>query len=93
MLAWLRERLTNMPASWITQVAHFAASYGIAMTFPEHRAALALGITVYAAFKEFFFDIEYERPEVSGGWSGGAVDFLFLAGGGILGAWISGGAR
>jgi hypothetical protein len=90
---WLRERLTNMPQSWITQIAHFAVMYGIAMTFPAHPYWLAAGIVGYAAWKEFYFDIRYELPAVSGGIRGGIVDFCFLSAGGLLGAWMAGGCR
>lgn len=85
---WLKEKLTNMPASWITQIAHFAVCYGIVRTFPGDKLWIAVGIVAYAFVKEFWFDIKFEKPKVSGGWPGGLIDFIFLASGGLLGAWV-----
>lgn len=31
----------------------------------------------YGLVKEFWFDLDYERPEVSGGFVGGLIDFTF----------------
>ncbi len=44
----------------------------------HHPKAIGTGVgIIFAAIKEFWFDIHFETPETSGGWSGGVRDFSF----------------
>jgi hypothetical protein len=73
--------ITNPTSDNLAQTAHALAGYGIALTaarFGTVPLLVVAGLFIaYAAIKEFWFDMHYETPEVSGGWSGGVKDFSF----------------
>ena len=71
--------LINPTYDQLAQYAHFFSAFSAALLFGWY----AIGVVViYAVIKEFWFDLKYETPEVSGGFSGGMMDATFL----ILGA-------
>ncbi len=64
--------ITNPTSDNLAQTAHALAGYGIALTaarFGTVPLLVVAGLFIaYAAIKEFWFDMHYETPEVSGGW-------------------------
>lgn len=81
--------LTNPTYDNLAQTAHALAGYAVVLTasqFGTKPLIVVAGLfVVYAAVKEFWFDIHYEKPEVSGGWTGGVKDFAFYMVGLIAG--------
>lgn len=80
----------NPTFNQLAQAAHAFAAYSIIFTIGEKighwEAFAAMGLlVVYGLGKEFWYDIKYERAEVSGGWSGGLEDFSFYMIGGLIG--------
>lgn len=73
----------------LAQAAHALAGYGIALTAArfgtQPLVVVSILFVVYAAAKEFWFDVKYERPEVSGGLLGGVKDFAFYIAGLVAG--------
>lgn len=86
---------TNPTYDNLAQTAHALAGYAIVLTASQFggKPPIVVGglFVVYAAVKEFWFDIHYETPEVSGGWSGGVKDFAFYMVGlaaGLIVIWL-----
>jgi hypothetical protein len=81
--------LKNPTFNELAQAAHALAGYGLILTAARigHVAIIVvcLLLVVYAAIKEFWFDMRYERPEVSGGFKGGVEDFSFYMIGMVVG--------
>jgi len=74
--------LANPTYNGLAQAAHAFAAYSIVLTAAYKfgyrvMIVIALLLVAFAIVKEFWFDLKYERPEVSGGWSGGVEDFSF----------------
>jgi len=82
--------ITNPTSDNLAQTAHALAGYGIALTaarFGTVPLLVVAGLFIaYAAIKEFWFDMHYETPEVSGGWERRSEGFFVLYGG--PGRWI-----
>jgi hypothetical protein len=72
---------TNPTYDNLAQAAHAFAGYAVVLTAARLGRAPLIVVAplfvVYAALKEFWFDIRYEKPEVSGGFPGGVRDFSF----------------
>ena len=90
-MKWLSV-LINPTFNLLAYIAHAAVFYSLLMTvyffWGHHAAAVAtVDAVVYGLAKEFWFDLKYEKPEVSGGLKGGALDLLtYLIG--IAAFWI-----
>lgn len=73
----------------LAQAAHALAGYGIALTAArfgtQPLVVVSILFVAYAAVKEFWFDLKYERPDVSGGLLGGVKDFAFYMAGLVAG--------
>jgi len=70
----------------IAQTAHFFIGttlvlIPVAMKWPDPRLIGSLGSLVFAAIKEFYFDIKYEDPATCGGWEGSLEDFSWYCAG------------
>jgi hypothetical protein len=81
--------LTNPTYDNLAQAAHALAGYGIVLTAARYGyiplVVVSVLLIIYAAVKEFWFDLAYERPDVSGGLLGGWKDFSFYMVGLIAG--------
>jgi len=67
------------------QMCHVLLAYSMIVTMgPPHKWWLVSFISLLSAVKEFWYDMHYETPEVSGGWKGGLLDFSFYQVGIIL---------
>jgi hypothetical protein len=68
----------------VAACAHFFAAGYLVLLFPSHALWIAVGITAYAAVKEFFFDARYEEdpPQT---WQDDLQDFA----GYVAGAWVT----
>ena len=75
--------LKNPTYNELAQAAHFFGAAFIVLAAarfgPFLHWYLTVGLLCYAAVKEFWYDLRYERPEVSGGVKGGIVDLTFYA--------------
>ena len=73
--------LKNPTYNELAQMAHFFGAGFIILAsggFGQHlHWYLSAALVFYALLKEFWYDLRYERPEVSGGVKGGIVDLLF----------------
>ena len=73
--------LKNPTYNELAQSAHFFGAAFIILAsggFGQHlHWYLSAAVVFYALLKEFWYDLRYERPEVSGGVKGGIVDLLF----------------
>ena len=81
-------RWMNNP-QYLAQVGHFffgsTVTLVAALFGPLVAVWIALGaVTLYAAVKEFWYDLRYEIPKQSFGDS--AMDFAFIVGGAAVGA-------
>lgn len=58
------------------QVCHTTIAYSFVLTCGRQwRYEATAAVLLFSAWKEFWFDIHYETPELSGEWLGGIVDF------------------
>jgi len=84
--------ISNPTYNELAQYCHFFAAFSIEATaahfgYPISGAVLS---SAYILIKEFWYDLKYERPEVSGGWTGGLLDAACWVGGGLSAFWIFG---
>lgn len=75
--------LTNPTYNELAQTAHFFGAGFVVLAagrFGPHLHWYLTGLLMlYAGVKEFWYDLRYETPEVSGGVKGGVVDLSFYA--------------
>lgn len=88
--------ITQTEYNTVCQYAHmlFGAIVVIAWAylFGAHYVLwAALAFCVYAAGKEFWYDVKYESPDVSGGLDGSVQDFCFYIVGVVIGLSVVGG--
>jgi len=75
--------LRNPTYNELAQAAHFFGAAFVVLASgrfgPHLHWYFSAALIIYALLKEFWYDLHYERPEVSGGIKGGIVDFSFYA--------------
>ena len=85
---------------WRDQISHTGWGWAVVQTVaysprihwhdPRRALETLVGWIIFAAWKEFWFDIHYETPELSGMWKGGLLDFSTLVLGGVVGYVLGG---
>ena len=82
--------LTNPTYNELAQMDHFFAGFAIEAVAICYGVVgvVTLALAAYVLGREFWFDLKYETPEISGGIKGGILDTVSWAAGILSAIWI-----